>query len=761
MKKVHFFLLLVMGVSIFGLNAGPVCSEIVLGETADSPETRYGAHLDPDGWVHFVVHAPEATAVNLLLFEKADARTPTATIPLHHDGPDWKIKIKGEGIGAGLLYLYQAQGPREVFFHTEADQDQYGPMFNENFYLTDPYAYATQDVTYSAVFSAVPYVDSTAPIYNGGAKSIVYDHAKDPDPGHVEVKREDLIIYELHVQDYTARIPGLDPAKRGTYVGLAQDGLRTPGGLAAGIDHLVELGVTAVELMPVMEYDEETGNAPGRYNHWGYMTSNFFAPEARYASQAGKQVEELKALIKALHDRGITVFLDVVYNHTAEAGPWLDHEKLAAKYYNLRGLDNTEVYRATADGRFYFNNTGTGNDLAYAGGDGTFPKQLVEDSLALWYGVYGVDGFRFDLARILADGSGNAADWVDNDKQFAAAHLHAEPWDMGGQWYDFMDNWGWSAANNRWAKWLGKYRDKMRKFSASSLQNRTAFKQLIEGYGSVSDTAGAAASTKPWRSVNVVAVHDGYTLRDCTYFNDSDGSQNCWDSGGDENLRREREKLLLGVLFTSQGVPLLLQGDEFGSTKASARSQEDARNTYNYESSTGDQQINNVSWLDWRLKDGDKSESPTGPTYGPELFHWTRDLIQLRKKWTHFRRAEFAEYVDQAWDGGAHAGSGNDGKFSYAWEGPGDGQPTQVAVVWWGKAGEPDLMVLYNEDWNELAVTNLATWSRGDWKVLAKSWADDAGDFCDLNTWETACAAVGGSLTLPGRSMAILISSND
>jgi isoamylase len=688
MRKIHSLILLVIAVNTFSLSVKPVSGEeILLRETADSPETRYGVHLDPDGWAHFVVHAPQATAVNLLLFEHADARTPTLTIPLRRDGADWKIKIRGQGIGTGLLYLYQAKGPREVFFHTEADQDQYGPMFNENFYLTDPYAYATQDVTYSAVFSAVPYVDSTAPIYNGGAKSIVYDHAQDPTPGHVEVKHEDLILYELHVQDYTARIPGLDPAKRGTYVGLAQGGLRTPGGLAAGLDHLVELGVTAVELMPVMEYDQQTGNAPGRYNHWGYMTSNFFAPEARYASVAGKQVEELKALIKALHERGIAVFLDVVYNHTAEGGPWLDHGSLAAKYYNLRGLDNTEVYRATPDGRFYFNNTGTGNDLTYAGGDGTFPKQLVEDSLALWYGVYGVDGFRFDLARILADGSANAADWVDNDPRFAAAHLHAEPWDMGGQWYDFMDNWGWSAANNRWAKWLGKYRDKMRKFSASSLQNRTAFKQLIEGYGSVSDSAGAAASTKPWCSVNLVAVHDQYTLRDCTYFIDTDGSQNCWDSGGDENLRWEREKLLLGVLLTSQGVLLTLQGGEFGSTKAGARSQEEARNTYNYESSTGEQLINNVSWLDWRLKNGDTSESPTGPTYGPELFHWTRDLIQPPKKWTHFRRAEFAQYVDQAWDGGAQAGAGNDGKFSYAWEGPGEGQPTQVAVVWEGKAG--------------------------------------------------------------------------
>ena len=166
--------------------------------------------------------------------------------------------------------------------------------------------------------------------------------------------------------------------------------------------------------------------------------------------------------------------------------------------------------------------------------------------------------------------------------------------------------------NNRWAKWLGKYRDQIRHFSKSTLKNRTVFKQLIEGRG---DTGGGPASTQPWRSINILAVHDGYTLRDTTFFNDSDGSHNCWDSGGDENHRRERQKLMLGVLLTSQGVPLILQGDEFGRTQAGALSQADAHNTYNYESQSGDKTINNVNWIDWRLKDGDNSESPQGPTY--------------------------------------------------------------------------------------------------------------------------------------------------
>lgn len=217
----------------------------------------------------------------------------------------------------------------------------------------------------------------------------------------------------MHVQDYTARLQSLDPKLRGTYLGLTQSGLTTPGGLAAGIDHLVELGVNAVQLMPVMEYDEQTGNAADRLNHWGYMTTNFFAPEARYAAEPGRQVVELKQLVKAFHDRGISVFLDGVYNHTGEGSPWVENSRLAAKCFNLRCLAATRVYRATPDGRFHWNATGTGNDISFVGPDDRFTKRLVNDSLAFWHQVYGIDGFRFDLARILADGSDNAADWID------------------------------------------------------------------------------------------------------------------------------------------------------------------------------------------------------------------------------------------------------------------------------------------------------------------------------------------------------------
>jgi glycogen operon protein len=718
-------------------------------ESAPSDQSSLGAHIDAQGWIHFGMHSPEADLVRLLLFEDARAKTPSQVVPMQKSGEDWRIKIRGAEAKPGLHYMYQAAGPRNASL-----ADPHATLFNENYPLGDPYAYKTENVRFSDVFASTPFADISAPVYAGGGKSVVYDQSRDAFPGHVVVRPENLIVYELHVQDYTARIASLSPKLRGTYLGLAHGGLKTPGGLAAGIDHLAELGVTAVELMPVMEYDEETGNAAGRLNHWGYMTSNFFAPESRYASVDGQQVVELKELVRALHQRGIAVFMDVVYNHTAE-GTWAADGRLAAKCYSFMCSSLIGVYRATPDGRFFSNSTGTGNDVDFTGPDNRFTKTLVRDSLALWYQTYGIDGFRFDLARILADGSQSAADWVDNDSRFAAAHLHAEPWDLGGVWWDFMDNYGYSSANNRWAKWLGQYRDLVRRFSQSGLKNRSAFKRLIEGYGQTD--SGSPASTKPWRSVNFIAVHDGYTLRDCTFFNDGGGSHNCWNSDGNEDLRRERSKLLIGILLTSQGVPLIQQGDEFGATKSGAASQDDAHNTYNYESATGDAAVNRVSWIDWRLKDGDTSGSPNAPAYGNELFNWTKDLIALRRTWSHFRRADFPQYIDGAPND--NQGERNDGRFTYVWEGPGDGSPTQLAVVWWGKAGEPDLMVVYNEHWEPFAVDNLANWSKGNWKVLARSWVKDQG--CTPADWQAKCPDAGGRIEVNGRSMAILVSDNN
>jgi isoamylase len=723
------------------ISAGPSAAFEI--ETAQPSAIEYGAHPHSDGWVDFALHAPAAKTVDLLLYGAPADRTPANIVPMTQSANgDWGVRVRGSGIGPGLMYLYRATGQG-----TASVQAPFGTVLNGNFVLGDPYAYRTQDVRYSAVYSSTPFVDVTEPVYAGGGKSVVYDHAADPTPSHVVIRPEDLVLYELHVQDYTARIASLSPEARGSYLGLAQSGLKTPGGLTAGIDHLVELGINAVELMPVMQYDEETASSAGRLNHWGYMTTSFFAPEARYASKPGQEVVELKQLVQAFHDRGIAVFMDVVYNHTGEGGSWLQDGQLAFKCYDFCA-DIPEIYRENANGGFS-NNSGTGNDVDFSGSD-RFTKRMALDSLAAWYGNYGIDGFRFDLARMLADGSTDAANWVNLDPRFATAHLHAEPWDNGGQWWDFMDSAGWDFSNNRWAKWLGKYRDDARLFSQSNLRNPGLLKQLIEGRGAVPGSS-APASSKPWRSINFLAVHDGYTLRDCTIFNDTDGSQNCWDSGGDEDLRRKREKLLLGLLLTSNGAPLLQEGDEFGRTK-SGLGQDAARNSYDLESTSGEASVNNINWIDWSLKDGSNSASG----YGRELSEWTQGLIALRKRWTNFRKSDFADYAPNPRS--QPGDPANDGRLSYAWEGPATGAPSQLAAIWWGHPGEPDLMVIYNENWAPFTVTNLGDWSRQPWKVIARSWEPRGEDLCPTSDW-ASCPSAGPSFAVEGRSMAVLAAS--
>jgi len=739
------------GILLLTLALGVICTKLTSADviqTAASTEIRYGAHIDSSGWVNFVVYAPDATQVEVALFNRSDDQIPNQLVPMIPSGTDWKVRVKGVGVGVGTPYMYRASGPNSVL-----PPQTYGPMFNSNYMLNDPYAFMTQNVTASAFFNSDPLTDITNSVYAGGGKSIVFDHGTDSSAGHVRVAPEDLILYELHVQDYTSRLNGLRN-KPGSYLALIERGLNAAG-QTAGFDHLVELGVNAIELMPILEYDEETGDVPGRYNHWGYQPTNVFSPEARYTTNPGHQVEEVKQLVKAFHEQNIAVFLDVVYNHTGEEAGSVVGNKVRAKYYNFRGLANGTTYRASPDGTAYLNDSGAGNTINFLGDDQQYTKRWVRDSLNLWFGAYGIDGFRFDLAEILADGSPNAADWVDNDPRYSAAHLHAEPWN-GHSWLAFMDSGGWDYTNNRWAKWAGGFRDNARLFSKSDLRNRSAFKQLIEGRSRRED--GGDASSKPWRSVNYLAIHDGYTLRDCVWFQDP--GNNCWNSNGDENLRRQREKLLLGLLFTAQGVPLLQQGDEFGFSKSRALSQADAANSYNYEAMDGNKSINKTNWLDWQLKAGNNGDTPNGPTYGKELFVWTKNLIALRKHWSHFRRKDFAEYVSDSQHGGVNVGPRNDGKYTYSWEGI-DGQPIQIAVIWWGKAGEPDIMALYNEDWNQWSVTNLGDWSNGDWRLLASSWETDGRDFCPLSTWQHDCPTVGQSLMLPGRAMAILISTND
>jgi pullulanase/glycogen debranching enzyme len=245
--------------------SGTLCGqEIKVEDVQDTTETRYGAHFE-GAWINFDVFSPDATQVNLLLYATANATLPDQIVPMKKDGNDWRVRIRGRGVAVGLLYMYQAKGPLDV-----KPDAEYGQMFNPNYPLSDPYAYDTQDVTYSTVFAFTPVVKATVSCYAGGGKSIVYDHSKDALPDHAKIAPQDLIIYELHVQDYTARIAALDPSRRGTYLGLATSGLKTPQGSSAGIDHLVELGVNAVELMPVIRSCSDVHPIDGQCDAIGY-----------------------------------------------------------------------------------------------------------------------------------------------------------------------------------------------------------------------------------------------------------------------------------------------------------------------------------------------------------------------------------------------------------------------------------------------------------------------------------------------------------
>src|SRR6266850_4485803 len=200
--------LLLLGIALPGI----ATAQEIKNATSDNPE--YGARIDRDGWIHFGLYSPAASAVNLLLFNAPDAKSPSRVIPMERNGDDWRIKIRGAEAKPGLFYMYQAKGPRELSLAR-----QYGAMFNEEYPLSDPYSFQTEGVSYSRVFAATPFADNTASVYAGSGKSIIYDHSRDPFPGHVTVKPEDLIIYELHIQDYTARLDGLPKEQRGTFVG--------------------------------------------------------------------------------------------------------------------------------------------------------------------------------------------------------------------------------------------------------------------------------------------------------------------------------------------------------------------------------------------------------------------------------------------------------------------------------------------------------------------------------------------------------------
>ena len=580
------------------------------------PGTAYplGATYDGSG-VNFALFSEVAERVELCLI--ADDGTETRVEMPEHDAFVWHVYLPT--IQPGQRYGYRVHGPYDP---------ANGHRCNPAKLLLDPYAKAIdgQMTGHQALFGytfgdAAPGLSGTADGVDSLGRTMLsvvtnpfFDWGKDRSPGH---RYHESVIYEAHVKGLTMRHPGVPEEIRGTYAGIAHP---------ATIDHLQELGVTALELMPVHQFVQDfTLQDKGLRNYWGYNTIGFLAPHNGYAAYGtrGQQVLEFKTMVKALHEADIEVILDVVYNHTAEGnhlGPTLA----------FRGIDNANYYRlVSGDPAHYYDTTGTGNSLLMRS---PHVLQLIMDSLRYWVTDMHVDGFRFDLAATLArqfhevDKLSAFFDLIQQDPVVSQVKLIAEPWDLGDGGYQVG---GFPAL---WTEWNGKFRDTVRDFWRGEPATLGEFASRFTG----SSDLYAHSGRRPVASVNFVTAHDGFTLRDLVSYNDKhndangegnrDGeshnrSWNCGAEGPSDDpairaLRLRQQRNLLTTLLLAQGVPMIAHGDEFG------RTQQGNNNVYC--------QDNELAWIDWDLEDEDK-----------RLLAFTGAVVALRRKHPVFRRRRF------------------------------------------------------------------------------------------------------------------------
>jgi glycogen operon protein len=580
-----------------------------------------------DGGVNFAVASTVAESVAVCLF--AEDGTETRYDLDDYDAGVWHGFVPD--VKPGQAYGFRVTGPFEP---------GNGLRCNPSKLLLDPYARAISgSVTYNPALLGHDPDDPTQPGQADSAPYLprclvtdpgAYDWAGDTQLRHRSV---DSVIYEVHVKGFTARHPDIPPELRGSYAGLGHE---------AATSYLRDLGVTAVELLPVHEFVPEGFLLDrGLTNYWGYNSIGFFAPHQGYSAAVrgghgtpAGQVDEFKDMVKALHRAGIEVILDVVYNHTAEGnenGPTL----------SFRGLDNGMYYRLVPnDASRYYDTTGTGNSLD-AGNPYTL--RLIMDSLRYWMSEMHVDGFRFDLAATLGREGDNRFDrlsaffdLIAQDPVVSQAKLIAEPWDVGQ-----ADSYDLGKFPAEWREWNGKYRDYMRDFWRSE---NVGVADFATRFGGSSDLYGAARR-RPTASVNLITVHDGFTLRDLvsydTKHNEANGEDNrdgtadnrSWNCGvegpaGDPDinaLRERQSRALLTTLLLSFGLPLLLGGDEIG------RTQGGNNNAYC--------QDNEISWFDWSSADHD-------------LRGYVQRLLTLRRDHPVFRRRRFltgAQAAELGW----------------------------------------------------------------------------------------------------------------
>ena len=686
-----------------------------------TPGERFGK-----AGTNFAIASSVAEGVTLCLFDENGAET---QIPLlDNDAEVWHAFVPGVGIGQA--YGYRISGPWDP---------AQGLRCNPAKLLLDPY---TRAVSGTVSFGpevlahdpANPDEPSTLDSSAHVPRSLVVDPAFQwRDDRRPRYQYQDTVLYEVHVKGFTMRHPGIPPELRGTYAGLGHE---------AAIEHLLGLGVTAVELLPIHQNVPESFLIDrGLTNYWGYNTIGFFAPHNGYsaavrAGQQGGQVAEFKAMVDALHQAGLEVVLDVVFNHSAEAGP--DGPTLC-----FRGIDNAAYYRlAPGNPRDYYDTTGCGNSLN--AGDPIMLK-LMMDSLRYWITEMHVDGFRFDLAPTLARQEGAfdkvAAflDMVTQDPVVPLAKMVAEPWDVGQ-----MDSYDLGRFPPLWREWNGKYRDSMRNFWRSHPVGIGEFADRFAGSADLYGTVGR----RPTSSVNLITVHDGFTLRDLVSYDDKhneangednrDGTSdnNSWNCGAEGPaddpailaLRARQSRAMLTTLLLSFGVPLLLGGDEMG------RTQQGNNNAYC--------QDNELTWFDWENADKD-------------LLDFTRQLIAFRREHPVFRRRRFLEGAEAAelqWF--TPAGTPMDGAD---WADPSalslaiylDGSDDPDRAEDGTLMTDDDFLVLVNAWWEPLDFTLPATRPDARWKAEIDTYDPEA-------TAKAAEHGAGDNVTAGPRSVVVL-----
>jgi glycogen operon protein len=620
-----------------------------------------GATPDEQG-VNFSLYSQHAESVELLLFEKAGDTQPAQTIRLNTDENRsfffWHVYVVG--LGAGWHYAYRADGPRDLLGG--------GHRFNPNKVLIDPYARGLHNTLWNRL-DACGDGDNLA----SSMRCEIIDTGDYDWEGDLPLGRpmEDSVIYEVHVRGFTMS-PSAQAAHPGTFRALMKK-----------IPYLKELGVTAVELLPIFDFDEteilrQLPDGTRLKNYWGYSTIGYFAPEASFCASRhdGEHIRELRDLVKALHKAGIEVILDVVFNHTNEGnhlGPTI----------HFKGIDNATYYMLVPGSKnYYMDYTGCGNTVNC---NHPINDKFIQDCLTYWVEELHIDGFRFDEGSILSRGEDGAPMehppvlWnLELSETFVDTKLIAEAWDAGGL-YQIG-----SFPGLRWAEWNGRFRDDVRRFVRGDPGLVSAVAMRLAGSADLYQWSGRSPSS----SINFIACHDGFTLMDLVSYNDKhnaangeenrDGnndniSWNCGAEGPSDNpaivqLRKRQVKNFATILLLSRGVPMLLAGDEFG------RTQGGNNNAYC--------QDNETSWLDWSLLDGNR-----------DLFEFFKGMIALRSRCSQLRQGRFFEQrlnerglPEVTWHGCE--------LYAPGWQDPN----SQVLAFTLGafEADEPDLHVMMN-----------------------------------------------------------------